>query len=43
VNKVKLVNDLAAEEIPDDVQMSINKLAGVDAETFKKFGPKDRQ
>lgn len=43
VENVQVLNDGEHKTIPDDAQLSINKMMGVDEETWKKYGPQPVQ
>lgn len=42
VTRTKTVDDLKPGETPDDVQLSINKMLGLDEKTWKEFGPQQQ-
>lgn len=42
IDEVRISNDDAHKDIPDDVQASVNKMMGVDDETWKKYGPREQ-
>ena len=41
IENSRVVGETAGGAVTDDVQLSINKMMGIDTETFKKYGPKE--
>ena len=42
IDEARIPRDDAHKDTPDDVQLSINKMMGIDDEAWKKYGPKEQ-